>query len=131
MKKLASSILFILYLGASSGATLNLHYCMGKLDSWGFETRQDEKCGSCGMETKDKNDGCCKDEFKQIKVEETHKAAENNFECSVYSSHNIITQNNSTNELLSIPVKQHFNTIHAPPLITDIPAFLRNCCFLI
>ena len=34
MKKLLITILALVYLTVSSGATVNLHYCMGKLMSW-------------------------------------------------------------------------------------------------
>jgi hypothetical protein len=36
MKKFITAILAVLYLGTSSGATIHMHYCMGKLAEWGL-----------------------------------------------------------------------------------------------
>ena len=39
MKKAIVSILAVLYLCSSAGATVHLHYCMGKLVNWSWLTR--------------------------------------------------------------------------------------------
>jgi hypothetical protein len=38
-------------------------------DLW--HDKQDNECGKCGM--KEKKGGCCKDEHKQIKIEDDHQ----------------------------------------------------------
>ncbi|MBK8522228.1 MAG: hypothetical protein IPL54_15650 [Chitinophagaceae bacterium] len=35
-EKFITAILAVLYLGTSSGATIHMHYCMGKLAEWGL-----------------------------------------------------------------------------------------------
>lgn len=68
MKKLLVAILAFLYITSSTGATVHVHYCMGKLASWGIGHNDAEKCGKCGMKKSLKtNNGCCKDENKFIK----------------------------------------------------------------
>ncbi len=64
MKKFLITILAIVYLGSSTGATVNLHYCMGKLKSWDLFHASKNTCGSCGMEKA--KTGCCHDEQKQF-----------------------------------------------------------------
>ena len=64
-------------MSASLGATLHLHYCMGKLADWRFSHSRSEKCSKCGMaKTKEKDNGCCKDEQKFFKNDTDQKATE-------------------------------------------------------
>ena len=64
MKKFLVTILALVYLGSSIGATVNLHYCMGKLKTWDLFHTSKNTCGSCGMEKAKM--GCCHDEQKQL-----------------------------------------------------------------
>jgi len=73
MKKFITAILAILYISTSTGATVYMHYCMGKLADWGLGHNKSSTCGKCGME---KNNGCCKDEHKFIKNETDQKVVE-------------------------------------------------------
>lgn len=77
MKKLVTLILALIYLGSSTGATVHLHYCMGKLADWGLGHQQSESCGTCGMDQSSSEDsGCCKDEHKFIKSDPDQKLVE-------------------------------------------------------
>jgi hypothetical protein len=76
MKKLAVVILAILYLGTASGATVNIHYCMGKFVEWGFGHSTTDKCSSCGMLKNISKKNCCQDENKLIKLDGDHKSSE-------------------------------------------------------
>ena len=75
MKKLVVLILSIVYLITSIGATIHLHYCMGKLVDWSIAARNSSECSNCGMIKvhNGTNDGCCKDEFHQIKNDKDQK----------------------------------------------------------
>lgn len=80
MKKVLTTILAFVYLSTSMGATIHLHYCMGKLVSWGFISHDSKSCGICGMPKKADNRhcisvkmGCCKDEVKQVKTGDDQK----------------------------------------------------------
>jgi hypothetical protein len=79
MKRLLVTILAMLYLCTSTGATIHLHYCMGKLVSMKLWHSDTGKCGNCGMK---KNKAfakkCCKDEHKLIKLDKDHKKATEN-----------------------------------------------------
>lgn len=74
MKKIAVVILAFLYIITTTGANLNMHYCMGELADWGFGSDKSKTCGFCGMEKGDENDnGCCKDEQKFVKNDADQK----------------------------------------------------------
>jgi hypothetical protein len=74
MKKIAVVILALLYIITTTGANLNMHYCMGELADWGFGSSKSKTCGFCGMEKGDEKDnGCCKDEQKFVKNDADQK----------------------------------------------------------
>ena len=75
MKKFIAAILAIIYLVVSSGVAINIHYCMGKLASVDLMHSSD-KCSKCGMKNGTKS-GCCKDEFKIVKLSDSHKLISN------------------------------------------------------
>ena len=79
MKKLLATILAVVYLTASAGASLHLHYCMDKLVGWTLWSNgaKEDSCSKCGMaKTEATDNGCCKDEHKLIKLKDVHKAAD-------------------------------------------------------
>jgi hypothetical protein len=77
MKRLTIFLLLLLYVTVSSGFTVHLHYCMGELVESNLTHSDETTCGGCGMEKdSSSNDGCCKDEHKQVKVDQDKKLAE-------------------------------------------------------
>ena len=70
MKKLFFILLSFFYLMSSAGATVQFHYCMDRLVGAGMHHDESDECSKCGMK---KQDGCCKDESKYVKVESNHK----------------------------------------------------------
>jgi len=75
MKKVLLSILAIIYFANISGASLQLHYCMGKLVSIGMIPESRKQCSHCGM-AKSASDAkhCCKDEAKKVSADKDTKA---------------------------------------------------------
>jgi len=67
VKKVLATILAVLYLVTSSGAAVSFHFCMGKMYAVDFVAK--DKCTKCGMKS---GDGCCKDEVKFFKINDTH-----------------------------------------------------------
>lgn len=63
MKKFILIILTLLYAVVSSGITVNVHYCMGRMADveWGSASA----CTMCGQK---KTSDCCKDEAHYIKL---------------------------------------------------------------
>jgi hypothetical protein len=74
MKKLFVAIFAFLYLAISGGVGLNMHYCMGKLDAVTLGQQKADKCGRCGMHTKN-SAGCCHDSFQFVKLTDDQKPA--------------------------------------------------------
>lgn len=131
MKKLIIAILSILYIGTASGATVQLHYCMGDLVKWSIGDNDSNACDNCGMEKNGKGDNdCCKDEQKQIKLEKDQKVAES-FQVmqliatAVPLSSVVYTLPHVTSETEENPRS------NAPPLTDAISHYIRNCTFRI
>jgi hypothetical protein len=131
MKKIIVAILAILYMGTSTGATLHMHYCMGKLSDWGLNHNDSKTCRKCGMEQSEKANGCCKDEQKFIKNNADQKNVEVLFQINqamsiaLPVSFFVMPSDNFLAETLSIPVS------HAPPRCAVVAVYIRNCVFLI
>ncbi|SHM65670.1 hypothetical protein SAMN05444266_109372 [Chitinophaga jiangningensis] len=72
MKKLVALILALLYMGTSTGATLHMHYCMGKLitvNLW-HSDKDKQVCSKCGDNQRPScAKKCCKDEHKTVKYD--------------------------------------------------------------
>ena len=75
MKKIVTTILLLVYMVTSSGATIQLHYCMDRLVGWSLSATGTSTCVKCGMEKKG-HKGCCHDEDKTIKVDRDQKASD-------------------------------------------------------
>lgn len=132
MKKVVVAILAILYLGTSTGATLQLHYCMGKLADWGLNHNDSKKCGKCGMEkVKNDNNGCCKDEQKFLKNDSDQKITDLAFQL-IHLTAIAIPASFMEFTAVDFPTVTEDNPIsHAPPRNTGIAVYIRNCVFLI
>lgn len=104
MKKFIVAILAFIYLGTSSGIAMNIHFCMGKFSSVDV-FHHGKTCGKCGMKS---SGGCCKDEFKVIKLSDSHKLFANDFK--IFSpvlilpvSKNIIYDNFFSTQVIATP----------------------------
>jgi hypothetical protein len=132
MKKFIVAILAFLYISTSVGATVNLHYCMGKLQDWGFGHKESKTCDKCGMEKSAKKDnGCCKDENKFVKNDTDQKTAESAFQMFQVIA---VALPVSFYEIPSahIPsVTEENPQTHAPPQSNGVAVYIRNCVFRI
>ena len=132
MKKFLIAIVALLYMSASTGATLHLHYCMGKLADWGLSHNKSGKCGRCGMEkTEEKDNGCCMDEQKFFKNDTEQKTTEHDF----YRIQLITLANPAS--YIKIPallfslITDEDSVTHPPPRQNSLAVYIRNCVFLI
>ena len=130
MRKFVAIILAFLYLTASGGVTVRLHYCMDKLVSWDLSDKGENTCPNCGMEKKD-HGGCCNDENKFIKNDTDQKAAETGFQAIQLIT---VALPVSFTEIPSInfPDAALENTFtHAPPRSSSIAVYIINRTILI
>ncbi|MFL5788778.1 MAG: HYC_CC_PP family protein [Flavisolibacter sp.] len=129
MKKFAATILAILYLVTSTGATIHMHYCMGKLKSSGlWRSGKHDACSTCGMP---KKKGCCEDKHKILKLERqyniqpsatylTKPILEPPFDCylsyrSIFASSSIV----------------HRPLTNSPPGLGRVALYIANCVYRI
>ena len=130
MKRFLVTILAIIYLAVSSGATVHLHYCMGKLRSWSLSDKGAAKCVSCGMH-KAGHTGCCHDELKQVKLEKDQKITDPSFLfLSISPLASPVTFDNGS-VIYSSSLVINYPTAHAPPRSGTVPVFVLNCNFRI
>ncbi len=132
MKKLLIAIFALLYISNSTGATLHIHYCMGKLADWGLGHNNSKTCGECGMEkSEEKDNGCCKDEHKFIKNDTDQKTAEVGLQMLQVLAVALPVS------FIEIPFNDFHSVTeenpisHVPPRSCSIAVYIRNCVFLI
>jgi hypothetical protein len=132
MKKFITAILAVLYLGTSTGATVHMHYCMGKLADWGLGHNKSKTCGNCGMEkSEEKDNGCCKDEQKFVKNDADQKTAEAGIQITqlLGVALPVVFFEISSNDFPSVTEENPIS--HAPPRSCGVAVYVRNCTFLI
>ncbi len=126
MKKFLVTILAIVYLGVSSGVAMTIHYCMGKVSSVELLTHND-KCNKCGMKS---GSGCCTDEFKIVKLTDSHKLIINEINISAPIAI-IDNSKNIFNTRFSSTVQTSSFNNHSPPLSQGISLCILNGVFRI
>ncbi|THU36862.1 hypothetical protein FAM09_18020 [Niastella caeni] len=130
MKKFLVSILAIFYLGTSVGATVNLHYCMGKLVNWDFSVKETHTCGECGMEKlKTKKNGCCEDKHQVLQVEKDQKG-EKRYQPEAPVSIAVVTTYPSFITPVAAAISEAYPVSNGPPR-SLVPLRIRHCIFRI
>jgi hypothetical protein len=119
-------------MSTSIGASIHVHYCMGRITDWGFEQNDAKTCGKCGMEKSiKKSNGCCKDEYKYLKNNTDQKNLTTDFQMAQQEG---VAVPVSFYELPSVdfPSVTEENPIsHAPPRDCGVAVYIRNCVFRI
>ena len=138
MKKLVTTILAFVYLSTSMGATIHLHYCMGKLFSWSLFDKETRVCDQCGMVKSSKNDhqtsfkeGCCKDKHTHIQLDKDQKATENDYSFPAFSVATLPVAMTQLPDHFVAAYIIGYPTANAPPEPDKVPVFIRNCTFRI
>lgn len=132
MKKLLVAILAILYISASFGATVHIHYCMGKLADWGLTHKNSATCDKCGMtQSAQKNNGCCNDENKFLKNTSDQTTIESTFQISPILAVALPVPffEIPSTDILSITEENPIS--HAPPRNSGVAVYISNRVFRI
>jgi hypothetical protein len=138
MKKVLTTILAFVYLSTSMGATVHLHYCMGKLVSWGLINHDSKNCTICGAVKNADNthcisakSGCCKDEHKQVKTNGDQKIVSSDLQfLKLFSSATTVSvQSLPDFRVASFAIA--YPTSNAPPDIGKVAVFILNRNFRI
>jgi hypothetical protein len=132
MKKLLVAIIAFLYISTSIGASVHVHYCMGKLADWGFGHNEAKNCSKCGMEQSiKKSTGCCKDKNSYL----VNTGDQRNTESAIQMAQQIaVALPVSFIEIpaADIPSLTEENPIsNAPPRSAVVAIYIRNCVFRI
>lgn len=107
MKKLFLFCFSLLFIAASSGASLNIHYCRGKVSSVSLSLLPPPSC-ACGKKAPKK--ACCKTETKLIKMQDDARQP-------------VFTNNHTFPQLLSLPPHTitAIERLYAGEVETDVP----------
>ncbi|WP_207511143.1 HYC_CC_PP family protein [Longitalea luteola] len=130
MKKFLVLIFALFYLGTSVGATVNLHYCMGRLVNWGLSLKHTDTCSKCGMEkVNSKKNGCCEDKYHVLQVEKDQKQ-ENRYQPGAPVEIPLITTYPSFAMPAIASISEEQPVSNAPPR-SGVPLRIRYCIFRI
>lgn len=132
MKRIFATILLVFYLGVSSGATLQFHYCMGELIQWGVLQNNDSNCPSCGMKKKVSLDKkCCKENHQEIKTDKSRVS--NNAEFNFQQFVSLVVKPYQLEQPVAqlVYLKGALPLVNAPPLEQHTSIFLLHCTFRI
>lgn len=111
-------------MAGATGATVNIHYCMGEYAGWELGHDEAKSCSSCGMDKKDPlSDNCCKDEHKSIKLDDVHKTAEN-FAVSLQAPSIVLSPYELYPSPKVISLSENYPVNHAPPGTPQEAAFI-------
>jgi hypothetical protein len=130
MKKLITSIFILTYFVTSTGAAVQLHYCMNELVSWDVNGKTKANCGECGME-KQGHKGCCHDENKLIKIEKDHKVSSASFDFLQLPAPLHTAMNVKQGFTPVFNIITFYPSAHAPPKAGKVPIYLFNSLFRI
>lgn len=130
MKKSIVFIFMLFYFGVASGATVEFHYCMGKLVEWGMpQAAETEDCSNCKMSDADSKD-CCKKDLQEVKIEKAQKA-EFSFPFKSLSSIIAVPYVFESGLTIIPQTASGANYSHAPPRTPKTPVFIMLRTFRI
>lgn len=124
------TILSFLYITISSGATINIHYCMGKLVGWDINHSSTDKCEVCGMHSSAKK-GCCQNTQKILQIEKDQKASESIFHFVNTGALLFTIHYTELPDYSLVALRMQQPIAHAPPESGSVPDFIRFCNFRI
>lgn len=130
VKKIAAILLVLVYVSATVGATVHLHYCMNEFVGWTLYDDRSDKCGKCGMEGKNE-EGCCKDEHRHFKLKADHQNTKGVPFLSSLVTPAVVVPVSDFTCLSSIVFSKEYSNYHPPPDIQKEDLYIFYCFFLI
>lgn len=132
MKRLTTILLAFLYITLTSGFTVNVHYCMGRLASLEFSSHENDQCNKCSKPEKKKKGKCCREEAKFCKADvSSHQLAK-----AQQSSEPAVKDLSLPVAIVPVPAISNTQPIshydHGPPDdCKRIPLYIQYCTYLI
>ncbi len=106
---------------------MEVHYCMGKQSGIEFySTTSNEKCKRCGMT--EKKGGCCSDELKFYKIQDSHKNSSNQTQL-FFIGDPMLNQYSIVFGALVYHSKIDNKPSVVFPVISSPPIYIKNCVF--
>ena len=132
MKKYLILILTFTYFASTTGATVYLHYCMGKMVEWNVTGNEKDQCPNCGMDKSKKDDkDCCKDDHKQLKVIAEHNITETALHGLHLAALALPVSYFDMSGITFSSITEESPTSNAPPQSNDFARYKRNRVFRI
>lgn len=131
VKKAIVLILAVMYMVTSSGATINMHYCMGKLVDWSIGHNEEHTCSNCGMEKNGSENSCCKDEYQHFKLDKDQKTAEAAVQSMQVTTASIPVSYQPFSIIHITRISEDNPRSHAPPYINSVSPNILHCVFRI
>ncbi|MEO6289042.1 MAG: hypothetical protein ABIO76_03940, partial [Ginsengibacter sp.] len=126
MKKFLAAILAVLYFTVTTGATIQMHFCMGKFIGKDILNTSKKKCGNCGMQKNNAiKSGCCKDEHKFYKFDNDQKITEASFQFLKLSPEAIPSSRFEFAAIRGSSLSEEYPTSNAPPGLAGIAIYKR------
>jgi len=131
MKRVFALLFVLLYVSTSSGAVVRFHYCMGQLVKFGLGQSEQALCDVCQGSKKPFKKSCCKDVYKQAKIDRSQKKP-----ASIFQMKQMVVTESAKVEwshvYIPIPIEIGKAALsNAPPSAEDIHVFIRNCTYRI
>lgn len=105
---------------------------MDKLVGWDINADLSNKCSKCGMDkSRPDKKGCCKDEQKQVKLQNDQKLTEASINLMQLSAQAAPVGFNAFAPEPLASVTHQFPVSHAPPGSGGVETYLMNCTFRI
>lgn len=126
MKKILVIVLMLVYGLSSTGATVHLHFCCGKLDDISFSSIEKKTCSTKTVSTKK----CCDSKHVELKVKADQEPGAKWIMVLKDPSTSVYT----TSYYLLAPTKKIPVNAYAtgPPLPASlVPLFIKNCVYRI
>jgi hypothetical protein len=105
---------------------------MNKFVGWDYAHKKNNKCGKCGMPESNKKNGCCKNETKQIKVDDNHEKVSNDYNFTKFLSETVtpVTYIDKTS-FFKTDIAKNNPVNKPPPLGYENFLYIFYCTFLI
>jgi len=130
MKKAVAIFLMGLYGFSNIGATVNVHYCMGRLIAVNLWAGNAKVCTNCGM-PKEKWHGCCRDEQRQVTTHADGQLKAPSFTFETFSQPALLTPIIFYGHTKMQATTLAYTVINAPPWPPGKKRNILYCSFLI
>ncbi len=125
-KKLLIILLMAVYGVSSSGFTLYMHYCCGKLDKVDLSYSDNKKC-PLSFQASDKN--CCANKQVEIKIKSDHQPEYAANKVVKLFSANYIAEESIITSFNTLPYSILSYSSTSPPLKKDVLLYKLNCVY--